>query len=71
MKLIKQIRQGDVTASLYLERYGYTYKVWAYVKGYKGKQVVARSYVYFAKKEEAEARMTSDIEQVTGQLRLF
>ena len=71
VKTIKTVRVGDTTAILYLERYGYTYKIKARVKGYKTKQTVARSYVWHAKKEDAEARMLSDLEQITGQQRLF
>lgn len=62
---------GDVTASLYLEKYGYTYKVRAYIRGYKTKQVVRRSYVWLADRKNAEARMLSDLEDFTQQQSLF
>lgn len=71
MKLIETHEIGDVTASLYLESLGYTYKIRAYIHGHKAKQVVARSCVYFAKKETAREQMLNDLEQVTMQASLF
>ena len=69
MKLIKMERLGDVTASLYLEKYGYTYKIRARIGGRM--QVVARSIVWLADKQDAIERMQADLFNVTRQLKLF
>ena len=69
MKLIKTERIGDVTASLYLEKYGYTYKIRARIDGRV--QVVARSYAWLADKQDATTRMQADLFNVTQQLKLF
>lgn len=69
MKLIKTEKMGDVTASLYLEKYGYTYKIRARIDGRV--RVVARSYVWLADKQDALGRMQADLMNVTQQLKLF
>lgn len=71
MKTIKKVICGDVQASLRLESLGYTYKITAHVKGSNKRETVARSYVYFKYKDDAEKRMLDDLEQVTHQLKLF
>lgn len=50
-KAIETERIGDVTASLYLEKYGYTYKIRARINGRV--QVVARSYAWIIDKQDA------------------
>ena len=69
MKLVKTERIGDVTASLYLEKYGYTYKIRARIGGRA--QVVARSYAWLADKQDAIERMQADLFNITKQLKLF
>lgn len=69
MKLIKTEKIGDVTASLYLEKYGYTYKIRARIGGRV--RVVARSYVWLADKQDATERMQADLYNITQQLKLF
>lgn len=69
MKLIKTERIGDVTASLYSEKYGYTYKIRARIGGRM--VVVARSIVWLADKQDAIERMQADLFNVTQQLKLF
>lgn len=71
MRLVEKKEIGGVSASLYLERIGYTYKIRAYIKGHKTKQVVARSYIYYARKEDAKDDMTKDLYNITKQLELF
>jgi len=69
MKLIKKEKIGDVTASLYLEKYGYTYKIRTRINGRV--QIVARSYVWLADKEDATERMEVALFNITNQLSLF
>lgn len=69
MKLIKTEKVGDVTASLYLEKYGYTYKIKARIGGRV--QIVARSYVWLIDKQNALEKMKADLFNVTQQLTLF
>lgn len=69
MKLIKTEKVGDVTASLYLEKYGYTYKIKARID--ERMQVVARSYVWLLDRKNAEEKMAIDLFNVTQQLSLF
>lgn len=71
MRLVEKKEIGDVVASLYLERLGFTYKIRAHIKGHKSKQVVARSYIYYARKEDAKEDMLADLYNVTKQLELF
>ena len=69
MRLVKTEKVGDVTASLYLEKHGYTYKIRARVGGRV--QVVARSYAWLTDKQDAIKQMQADLSNVTGQLKLF
>ena len=70
MKKIKTEKIGDVSASLYLESLGYTYKIRAKIKGSRS-QIVARSYVYITDKAKAEEMMQAELYNVTQQLKLF
>lgn len=69
MKLVRTEKIGDVTASLYLEKYGYTYKIRARIGGRV--QVVARSYAWLADKQDAIERMQAELFNITNQLKLF
>lgn len=68
-KAIKTEKIGDVTASLYLERNGYTYKIRTRIGGRV--QVVARSYAWLTDKQDAIERMRADLYHITQQLSLF
>ena len=63
MKLIFKYSIADqYSASMYEEKYGYTYRIKARING---KMIeVARSFVYFGRREDCEERMRSDLEQV-------
>lgn len=69
MRLVKTEKIGDVTASLYLEKHGYTYKIRARIGGRV--QVVARSYAWLIDKQDAIKRMQADLSNITRQLSLF
>lgn len=69
MTLIKIEKIGDVAASLYLEKYGYTYKIRTRIG--RRVPVVARSYMYLADKQDAIERMQADLFNITQQLKLF
>lgn len=70
MKKIKTEKIGDVTASLYLESLGYTYKIRAKIKG-SSSRIVARSYAYITDRKKAEELMQADLFNITQQLKLF
>ena len=69
MKLIKTEKIGDVAASLYLEKYGYTYKIRARIGGRS--QVVARSYAWIIDKQDAISQMHEELFNITQQLTLI
>ena len=71
MKLLEKEKIGDVEASLYLEKIGYTYKIKARLKGSKRLATVARSFVWFTSKEMAKERMHGELLTITKQLDLF
>lgn len=70
MKKIKTEKIGEVTASLYLESLGYTYKIRAKINGSRS-CVVARSYAYITNIKTAEEMMKADLFNITQQLKLF
>lgn len=70
MKLIKKIEMGGLSGSLYLEKYGYTYKIRGRLKTTDRMGIIARSRCYYNKLEDASRYMHSDMEILTGQERL-
>ena len=70
MRKITCIKVGDVSASLYLDKIGYTYKITAKI-GAGRPQVVAQSIVWLNSKEDAYNRMRADLYHITKQLELF
>lgn len=71
MNIIYQEKIGDVEASLYLEKLGYTYKIKTRLKGSKRLETVGRSFVWFTDKNTAKAKMHTDLLTITKQLELF
>ena len=71
MKALEVEKLGDVEASLYLEKLGYTYKIKARLKGSKRLETVGRSFVWFSDKNTARARMHTELITITKQLDLF
>ena len=71
MKLLEKEKIGDVEASLYLDKIGYTYKIKARLKGNKRLETVGRSFVWFSDKNTARGRMHGELITITKQLELF
>lgn len=71
MKSLETEKIGDVEASLYLDKLGYTYKIKARLKGSKRIETAARSFVWFSDKNTARARMHTELLTITKQLNLF
>lgn len=71
MKTLKSEQIGDVKASLYLDKIGYTYKIKARLKGDERIKTIASSFVWFSDKNTAEQRMHDELITITKQLDLF
>lgn len=71
MKVLEVEKIGDVQASLYLDKIGYTYKIKARLKGSKRLETVGRSFVWFSDKNTAKERMHTELLTITKQLNLF
>ena len=67
MKLLETKTIGDVRASLYEEKYGYTFKIKARLKDGKLYEV-GRSYAYYNDLGNARKKMLTDLYDITHQL---
>ena len=75
MKLVNKIERGGLIGSLYLEKYGYTFKITGRIKSIyapKGRnEVVARSYCYLKDKKQAEEQMENRMAELIEITPLF